>query len=137
MKVLIIDDAPEIVATISACFQIQWPEAELISTYLGEEGVELVKREAPNVVVLDLGLPDISGFEVLKRIRLFSAVPVMILTVRSDEDAMAKGFKLGANDYMVKPFRIWEFVARIKVQVAHLIWDDLKRISVEEVRVQS
>ncbi len=130
MKVLIIDDAPGIVATISVCFQIQWPEAELISTHLGEEGVELVKREVPGVVVLDLGLPDISGFEVLKRIRLFSAVPVMILTVRSDEDAMAKGFELGANDYMVKPFRHWELVARVKAQVVHLIWDELKCTSV-------
>ena len=130
MKVLIIDDDPGIVATISVCFQIQWPEAELISTHLGEEGVELVKREAPDVVILDLGLPDISGFEVLKRTRLFSRVPIVILTVRSDEGAMAKGFELGANDYMVKPFRHWELVARLKAQVAHLIWDKLKCTSV-------
>jgi len=126
MKILLIDDDPGIVTVISLCFQIQWPEAQLISTHLGEQGVELVKREAPDVVILDLGLPDIGGFEVLKRIRLFSSVHILILTARSDEDAMAKGFELGANDYMVKPFRHWELVARVKAQVAHLIWEELK-----------
>jgi len=126
VKVLIIDDDPGIVTAISLCFQIHWTEAQLISTHLGEKGAELVKHEAPEVVILDLGLPDIGGFEVLKRIRLFSAVPVVILTARSDEGAMAKGFELGANDYMIKPFRHWELIARVKAQVAHLIWDELK-----------
>jgi len=77
----------------------------------------MVESEDPNVVILDLGLPDISGFEVLRQIRLFSSVPVIILTVRGDEADMVKGLEWGADDYVVKPFRQSELLARLKVQL--------------------
>ena len=114
MKVLIIEDNQEIVEAISLAFQIRWPEAKLVSTQFGERGIELVESENPDVVILDLGLADISGFEVLKQLRLFSAVPIIILTVRSDEADIVKGLEWGADDYMVKPFRQMELLARIK-----------------------
>lgn len=114
MRVLIIEDDQEIVEAISLAFQIRWPEANLISTHLGERGVELVESENPDVVILDLGLPDISGFEVLKQTRLFSDVPIIILTVRSDEADIIKGLEWGADDYMVKPFRQLELLSRIR-----------------------
>ena len=114
MKVLIIEDDREIVEVISLAFQIRWPEVKLVSTNLGERGAELVESENPDVVVLDLGLPDISGFEVLKQIRLFSAVPILILTVRSDEPDVVRGLEWGADDYMVMPFRQMELLARIR-----------------------
>lgn len=114
MRVLIIEDDQEIVEAISLAFQIRWPEANLISTHLGERGVELVESENPDVVILDLGLPDISGFDVLKQTRLFSDVPIIILTVRSDEADIVKGLEWGADDYMVKPFRQLELLSRIK-----------------------
>ncbi len=114
MKVLIIEDDREIVEIISLAFQIRWPEAKLASTHLGERGIELVESENPDVVILDLGLVDISGFEVLKRIRLFSAVPILILTVRSDETDIIKGLEWGADDYVVKPFRQLELLSRVK-----------------------
>jgi len=114
MKVLIIEDNQEIVEAISLAFQIRWPEAKLVSTQFGERGIELVETENPDVVILDLGLADISGFEVLKQLRLFSAVPIIILTVRSDEADIVKGLEWGADDYMVKPFRQMELLARIK-----------------------
>ncbi len=114
MKVLIIEDDREIVEVVSLAFQIRWPEVELVSTHLGERGVELVTSENPDIVILDLGLVDISGFEVLKQIRLFSAVPVLILTVRSDEADIVRGLEWGADDYMVKPFRQLELLSRIK-----------------------
>jgi two-component system KDP operon response regulator KdpE len=65
------------------------------------------------VVILDLGLPDISGFDALKQIRLFSDVPIIILTVRADEADVVKGLEWGADDYMVKPFRQLELLARV------------------------
>ncbi len=114
MKVLVIEDDQEIVEAISLAFQIRWPEAKLVSTQFGEKGVELIESENPDVVILDLGLADISGFEVLKQLRLFSAVPIIILTVRSDEADIVKGLEWGADDYMVKPFRQMELLARIK-----------------------
>jgi len=114
MKVLIIENDQGIVEAISLAFQIRWPEAKLISTHLGEKGIELAESENPDVVILDLGLDDISGFEVLKQIRLFSAVPILILTVRVDEADIIKGLEWGADDYVTKPFRQLELLSRIR-----------------------
>lgn len=114
MKVLIIEDDREIVEVISLAFQIRWPEVKLVPTNLGETGVELVESENPDIVILDLGLPDISGYDVLKQIRAFSKVPILILTVRADEADIVKGLEWGADDYMVKPFRQLELMSRIK-----------------------
>jgi len=115
MKVLVIEDDQAIVETITLVLKISWPEAKLVSTHLGERGIELVESEKPDVVILDLGLPDISGFEVLKQVRLFSTVPILILTVRSDEADIVKGLEWGADDYVVKPFRQLELLSRIKL----------------------
>ncbi len=114
MKVLIIEDDREIVEIISLAFEIRWPNVKLVSTHLGEKGVELVESENPDVVILDLGLPDTSGFDVLKEIRTFSNVPIMILTVRGEEADIVKGLEWGADDYMTKPFRQLELLSRIK-----------------------
>jgi two-component system response regulator VicR len=117
MKVLIIEDDREIVDAISLAFQIRWPEAKVVSTRLGQKGAELVESEAPDIVILDLGLPDVSGFEVLRQVRLFSRVPIIILTVRSDEADVVKGLEWGADDYIVKPFRQLELLARVKALI--------------------
>lgn len=117
MKVLIIEDDREIVEAISLAFQIRWPEAKVVSTHLGEKGVELVESEAPDIVILDLGLPDISGFEVLNQIRNFSNVPTIILTVRSEEADVVRGLECGADDYITKPFRQLELLARVKALI--------------------
>jgi two-component system KDP operon response regulator KdpE len=93
---------------------MRWPEAKVISTALGEQGIDLAGRASPSVIILDLGLPDISGFEVLKRIRLFSDIPVLILTVSSDEPSIVKGLEWGADDYVVKPFKQLELLSRIQ-----------------------
>ncbi len=114
MKILIIEDDKDIVELVSLSFQAGWPEAELISSHLGKEGIELVEREHPDMVILDLGLPDISGFEVLKSLRGFSTVPVVVLTVRSEETDVVKALEWGADDYIIKPFRQLELLARVK-----------------------
>jgi two-component system KDP operon response regulator KdpE len=114
MNVLVIEDDKEIVDAISLAFQIRWPEAKVVSTRLGQKGVELVETEQPDLVILDLGLPDINGFEVLRQIRRFSSVPTIILTVRSDEADVVKGLEWGADDYITKPFRQLELLARVK-----------------------
>jgi two-component system KDP operon response regulator KdpE len=114
MKILIIEDDYNTVEAISLSIQVGWPEAKLISTKLGDEGIDLVEKELPNIVILDLGLPDMSGFDVLKRIRLFSIVPIIILTARESEADVIKGLEWGANEYIIKPFRQLELLARIK-----------------------
>ena len=67
MKFLVIEDDTEIVEYISIAFQVGWPDVQLITCHLGNQGLELVEKESPDLVLLDLGLPDISGYEVLSR----------------------------------------------------------------------
>jgi len=117
VKALIVEGNPEIVESISLAFQIRWPEAQLVSTYMGKKGIELAESEDPDIIVLDLELPDISGFEVLKQIRLFSSVPIIVLTARAEEADMVKGLEWGADDYVVKPCGQLEFLARVKARV--------------------
>lgn len=114
MKVLIIEDDRDIVDTINLSFQIGWPGVELVSTHEGKKGIDMVVSETPDVTILDLGLPDISGFEVLRQIRSFSDVPIIILTVMADEDNVVKGLEWGADDYVTKPFKKMELLARVK-----------------------
>ncbi len=114
MKLLIIEDNPEIIEAVSLCFELRWPEVNVVSTDKGETGVSLAESESPDLIILDLGLPDIDGFEVLRQVRLFSDTPVIILTVRGEELDKIKGLELGADDYVVKPFSHMELLARVK-----------------------
>ncbi len=114
MKILLIEDSPEIQESVALILKLRWPESTMITTLFGEKGVELVKKEIPDIVILDINLPDINGFQVLRQIRTFSNVPLVILTVKEDEADKIKGLELGADDYIVKPFSAGEFLARLK-----------------------
>ena len=114
MKVLVIEDDPNILEAISVCFRLRWIGIELVTASNGEEGIRLAENESPDVIILDIGLPDISGFEVLEQIRLFSDVPVIILTVRGEEMDKVRGLELGADDYITKPFNHMELLARVR-----------------------
>ena len=114
MKILVIEDDNEIIECVRLAFRVGWPSVKVVATTCGEKGIELVENESPDVVILDLGLPDINGFEVLKQIRQFSTVPVMIMTVRSDEIDIVRGLETGADEYVVKPFGQMELLARVK-----------------------
>ena len=114
MKVLVIEDDPGIIEVVSLCFQLRWTGTTVISAANGHKGVELVEAESPNVVILDIGLPDIDGYQVLKEIRRFSDVPVLMLTVRGEDTDVAKGLELGADDYITKPFSHIELIARVQ-----------------------
>jgi DNA-binding response OmpR family regulator len=114
VKIVVIEDEPEIIEFISIAFDIGWPTIELFSTHHGAAGLELVEKKSPNLVVLDLGLPDIDGLDVLKRIRTFSTVPVIIISVRGEESTIVKGLDWGADEYIVKPFGQLELLAKVK-----------------------
>jgi len=109
-----IEDHPKIIEIVARTLKAKWVEVDFISTIYGEEGVELVKKELPDIVILDLTLDDIDGFEVLRKIRNFSDVLLIILTGRGDEDSRIRGLQEGADDYIVKPFSPGELVARMK-----------------------
>jgi DNA-binding response OmpR family regulator len=114
MKVVIIEDDRNIINAIKVAFEFRWNDAVALSSLNGEDGLLLVKKESPDVVILDINLPDVSGFEVLKKIRKFSSVPVIILTVRSDDVDVLKGLEAGADDYIIKPFNYMTLLARVK-----------------------
>jgi two-component system KDP operon response regulator KdpE len=114
VKILVIEDSPEVINSLRLALKVAMPEAELVTTGEGRKGVELVETESPDIVLLDLGLPDIDGTEVLKDIRLFSNVPVIIITIRDSELDEAGGLEMGADDYITKPWRPLDLVARIR-----------------------
>ncbi|MFZ7119330.1 MAG: response regulator transcription factor [Eubacteriaceae bacterium] len=112
-KVVMIEDSSEVVDAVSLALQIRWPHVKFISSDKGRKGLSIIERETPNLIILDLGLPDINGFDVLKDIRNFSDIPVLILTVRGDESDIVRGLELGADAYIIKPFRQMELLSRI------------------------
>ena len=117
MKILIIEDSPDIVDAVTMCFELRWPEVKVIAIDRGRQGINLVRSESLDAVLLDLGLPDMDGFEVLKEIRSFSNVPVTILTVRGAEVDKLRGLELGADDYITKPFSHLELLARVNALI--------------------
>jgi two-component system response regulator VicR len=114
MKVLVIEDDPSIIEVVSLCFQLRWSGTSVVSAENGNKGIELVETESPDVVILDIGLPDVDGYAVLKEIRRFSDVPVIMLTVRGEDTDVARGLELGADDYITKPFSHIELIARVQ-----------------------
>lgn len=90
-----------------------------IEARTGKEGLALLTADRPDIVLLDLGLPDIDGVEVLRDIRSFSQVPVIVVTARGQETEKAYTLDLGADDYLCKPFSIIELMARIRVALRH------------------
>jgi len=114
MKVVVIDDSPEIIEVVSLCFQLRWSGADVVSASDGAKGLELIEAESPDLVILDIGLPDMDGFQVLHEIRRFSQVPVIMLTVRGEDTDVARGLELGADDYVTKPFSHIELMARVQ-----------------------
>jgi len=112
-------------------FELRWPEVELISTSYGKKGVELAKEQLADIIILDLGLPDMDGFEVLRQIRGFSDVPLVILTVREDELSKIRGLELGADDYVVKPFSPGELLARLKALLRRRQMDETANVAVK------
>jgi DNA-binding response OmpR family regulator len=114
MKMLIVEDSPELLGPMSMTFKLRWPQIIIVHAETGGRGVELAELESPDVILLDINLPDIDGYEVLRQIRLFSDVPVLILTVRSDEMDRVRGLEMGADDYILKPFSALELLARVR-----------------------
>ncbi|OGO40355.1 MAG: hypothetical protein A2147_00895 [Chloroflexi bacterium RBG_16_57_8] len=114
MKVVVVEDEKSIIDAIKVAFEFRWPEANLLAAMTGRSGVDVIRKEHPDIVILDINLPDINGFTVLKEVREFSSVPVIILTVRSDDTDVLRGLEAGADDYVTKPFNYMTLLARVK-----------------------
>ncbi|MGQ9571701.1 MAG: response regulator [Dehalococcoidia bacterium] len=114
MRILVIDDEPDVVEVIELTFSLQWPGSEVVAAADGQSALRLFQAVSPDVVILDVGLPGMNGFEVCRRLRAISDVPILMLTVRGEELDRLKGLELGADDYIVKPFSPLELVARTR-----------------------
>ncbi len=120
MKILVIDDEAEVIDSVRLGFTLQWREIDVIGAPTGETGLDSIERDLPDLVLVDIGLPDIDGFEVLRQIRAFSDVPVVMLTAHDDSMDKVKGLELGADDYVTKPFNHLELMARVKAVLRRL-----------------
>jgi two-component system OmpR family response regulator len=112
MKVLVVEDDPRISDVLEYALKAEGHDVQ--KAQRGREAIELAQRSSPALIVLDVGLPDIDGFEVCRSVRTFSDVPVIFLTSRSDEVDRVVGLEIGGDDYVVKPFSPRELLARIK-----------------------
>ena len=112
-SVLIVDDEPQIRRLLRVC--LERSGYNVIEAATGEEGISQAVEHQPNLILLDLGLPDLDGVAVLKRIREWSEVPILVVSVRNREDEKIRALDSGANDYITKPFSTGELLARLRV----------------------
>lgn len=111
-QILIVDDEPKIIDFLKAYFEVN--NYQVYTAYNGYEALQKFKEFRPQFVILDLMLPDISGEMVCKRIREESDVPIIMLTAKTQEESFINGLKIGADDYITKPFRPKQLVAKVE-----------------------
>jgi two-component system, OmpR family, KDP operon response regulator KdpE len=112
-KILVVDDEPHLRRALS--INLKARSYEVIEAATGEEALTAVATSNPELVLLDLGLPGISGLDVIEGLRAWSTVPIIVLTVRDDQRSKVRALDLGADDYVTKPFGMEELFARMRV----------------------
>ncbi|MBF0361127.1 MAG: response regulator transcription factor [Oligoflexia bacterium] len=112
-RILIIDDEIQIQRLLKSSFSAY--NIKSIEAMTGKKGLELAITERPELIILDIGLPDMSGLDVLREIRKWAKTPIVILSVKDEEDTIVSALENGADDYMTKPFGLRELLARIKI----------------------
>ncbi|MBR5557682.1 MAG: response regulator transcription factor [Acinetobacter sp.] len=126
VKVLIIDDETQIRKFLDIALRAQGYKTLLAET--GQQGLETLALHGADLVILDLGLPDLDGLEVLRQLREWSQVPVIILSVRADETEKVALLDAGANDYVTKPFSVQELMARIRVMLRNSLGQTIESV---------
>ena len=111
-RILIVDDEPNIIATVSPLLRARG--YDVLSAVSGRSGLDALDREKPDLVVLDLGLPDVDGIDVCRQVRQVSNVPIVVLSARGGEGDKVAALDAGADDYVTKPFGPEELLARIR-----------------------
>jgi two-component system, OmpR family, KDP operon response regulator KdpE len=115
--ILLIDDEPQILRALKTILSAN--HFRVVSAVNGEQGIALAAAQSPDIIILDLSLPDMDGVEVCEQIRSWSQVPIIVLSVRDSEKDKVAALDKGADDYLTKPFGIDELLARIRVAVRH------------------
>lgn len=115
--ILVIDDEVQIRRLLELTLESN--EYKVLLSETGEEGIRRAGMDRPELIILDLGLPDMEGTDVLKRLREWATVPIIILSVRNSESEIVSCLDAGADDYLVKPFRSGELLARVRTAIRH------------------
>lgn len=115
--ILIVDDEPQILRALKTI--LGSGHFRVISAITGEQALTLAAAQEPDVIILDLTLPDMDGIQVCKQIREWSRTPIIVLSVRDNEHDKVSALDMGADDYLTKPFNIEELLARIRVALRH------------------
>lgn len=121
-RILIVDDEPKYVYIVK--LNLEARGYEVLTANNGQTAVEMAASENPDLIVLDVRMPGMTGFEVCQQIRQFSAVPIIMLTALVEDSDKVLGLDLGADDYVTKPFSIEELVARVKATLRRVKLDD-------------
>lgn len=116
-RILIVDDEPAIRRFLKASLEAQGFATECVEN--AAEALAALPRAKPDLMILDLGLPDLDGLEVIRRVRAGDAVPIVVLSVRDDEPGKVAALDAGADDYIVKPFGVEELLARVRAALRH------------------
>src|SRR5918997_5707901 len=111
MKALVIDDDQDMQVMVGHA--LQRAGYDVLSATGGQQGLDRLEAVQPDIVLLDVNLPELDGFEVCRRIRLASQAPIIMLTARNEEEDVVRGFRLGADDYVTKPFSLKLLTARM------------------------
>jgi DNA-binding response OmpR family regulator len=118
-RILVVEDEPDIARGLRDALEFE--QFEVLTTGLGRDGIRLVRERAPDLVILDLMLPDGNGFGVCEDIRkTHPVIPIIMLTARSQETDKIRGLEVGADDYVTKPFSVGELVARVNAMFRRL-----------------
>jgi len=120
--ILAVDDEPRVMKLLEA--NLKSSGYSVLTAADGEEALQIIEREMPDLVLLDLMLPKMDGYAVCRRIREFSAVPVIMLTARSSQVDLIHGFEVGADDYLTKPFSIAELLMRVQAVLRRSKWPE-------------
>ena len=115
--ILVVDDEPPIRRLLRTSLTAQG--YDVVEASGGQEAIDAAEREKPDLVILDLGLPDLGGIEVIRVLRQRTSLPIIVLSVRDDERGKVEALDLGADDYVTKPFGVDELVARIRTALRH------------------
>jgi two-component system KDP operon response regulator KdpE len=111
-KILIVDDNPRLLEAVQQTFEKEG--YQVIVAYDGQEGMRVAYAERPDLVILDVMMPRLDGWQVCQRVREMSDVPIIMLTAKMEEEDIIKGLTLGADDYLTKPFGVNELLARVR-----------------------
>ena len=139
-KILVVEDDPNLLETLK--YNLRKESYDVVTAADGAEALEIARREKPALILLDIMLPKISGFEVCRILRKEMTVPIIMLTAKAEETDKVVGLEIGADDYVTKPFSMRELVARVRAmlrrtQLAEMLLPDEKPLRIGDIEVDT